>query len=68
VKLAVFQSLWGMRNLPFGGDREWSLEEALPVMRAWQHQAEAAQIPVLFEYRISGPIERMFTSRDCRSS
>jgi hypothetical protein len=53
VKLAVFQSLWGMRNLP-----------ALPVMRAWQHQAEAAQIPVLFEYRISGPIERMFTRQE----
>jgi hypothetical protein len=29
VTFKVFQSLWGMENLPYGGDPEWSLREKL---------------------------------------
>ena len=29
MELQVFQSLWGMGGLPFGGGREWSLEEKI---------------------------------------
>ena len=27
MKLQVYQSLWGMVHLPYGGEREWTLEE-----------------------------------------
>jgi sugar phosphate isomerase/epimerase len=29
VTFKVFQSLWGMEGLPFGGEPEWSLREKL---------------------------------------
>jgi hypothetical protein len=29
VRFKVFQSLWGMENLPYGGEPEWSLTEKL---------------------------------------